>query len=151
MNTATPMIARSGRIVKVDDNHLTIRFERQSACSACRAAKACAGNTPSAELVLAHPPGTRYCTGDLVEVGVAEDAALRATLVTYLIPLAGFVLAMLAAAAAGLADGAIVLASLAGLGGGFVALRRIARRPGLQLQPALLEPGTSIPDQETHP
>ncbi len=146
-----PMIARAGRIVAVADDRLTVRFERQSACSACRAAKACAGNTPESELVIARPAGSHYCTGDTVQVGVAEGIALRATLTAYLVPLGGFVLAMLAAAALGLPDAAVLAASLAGLGAGFMALRRIARNPGIQLQPALLEAGTSKLDQEIHP
>ncbi len=144
-----PMIARTGRIVHMDDACLTVRFERQSACTACRAAKACAGNTPSTELVVARPPGSHYRCGDSVEVGVAEDAALRATLATYLVPLAGLLLAMLGAAALGLAEGAIVLASLGGLAAGFLALRRIARRPALQLQPALLAAHPNL-HQEIH-
>lgn len=145
-----PMIARVGRIVAVTDHHLTVRFERQSACSACRAAKACAGAAPEGELAIPLPAGGRYCTGDSVEVGVLEHIALRATLAAYLIPLAGFLLAMLAAAACALPDAAVLAASLAGLAAGFIALRRIVRRPGFQLQPVLLAPGVRTLDQENH-
>ncbi|THF59364.1 SoxR reducing system RseC family protein [Pseudothauera rhizosphaerae] len=149
--SAAPMIARSGRIVQVGEDRLTVRFERPSACGSCRSANVCAGNTPANELVLARPPGRDYRTGDTVQVGVAEDAALRATAAAYLVPLAGFVLAMLAAAAFGLPDGAVLAASLAGLGAGLLALRRIARRPALQLQPALLDAGEPHLHEEIHP
>lgn len=149
--SAEPMITRSGRVVRVDGDRLTVRFERQSACVSCRAAKACAGNTPSSEIELERPPGLHYRVGDEVRVGLAEHNALRATLAAYLIPLAGFVLAMLLGAALGLPDAAVLAASLCGLGGGLLALRRLARRPGLQLQPMLLDTGNPPFPEEIHP
>ncbi len=55
-----------------------------------------------------------------------------------------------AAAACALPDAAVLAASLAGLAAGFIALRRIVRRPGFQLQPVLLAPGVRTLDQENH-
>lgn len=134
------MLARAGRVVSVSAGHVVVRFERESACAACRAAKVCAGSTPTRDLVVPRPRHRRLLPGDPVQVGVAETSALRATAIAYLTPLAGLITGMALASAAGLAEGVVALASLAGLAGGFAAMRRIARLPANRIAPVLLEP-----------
>ena len=133
-----PMLEREGRVVSVADGRLTLRFERASACGACRAAKVCGGNAPTRELVLALPSGSALRPGDSLRVALSEAAALRATLLAYLAPLAGLVAAMGAAALAGLPDGAVAAASFAGLAAGYAVLRRLAARAAANLQPVVL-------------
>jgi sigma-E factor negative regulatory protein RseC len=134
-----PMLEREGRVVSIGDGRLTLRFERASACGACRAAKVCGGNAPTRELVLALPSGAAPHPGDTLCVGVSEAAALRATLYTYLVPLTGLMAAMGGAAFAGLADGAVAAASFAGLAAGYAALRRLAAHATANLQPVVLD------------
>ena len=138
------MVARRARVVALGTDSITLRFDRTPACGGCRAAKACAGNAPDGELALplrgARPPAV----GDIVAVGVAGEAALRATALTHATPLAGFLVAMGLAALAGLPEGGIAAASFAGLAAGFALLRVLARRPAWQLEPVLLDP--SAPD-----
>ena len=132
-----PMLERSGRIVALDARQLTVRFEAASACGACRAAKVCAGSAPTRDLVVPRPAGA-FATGDRIYVGLREDAAMRAAALAYLAPLAGLGIALVAAALAGLPDDAIALASFAGLGVGFAAVRVLARRAAPRLQPSVI-------------
>lgn len=156
MNTCgdddTPaMLTREGQIVSVSAEHVVVRFERESACSACRAAKVCAGSTPMRDLVLPRPAHRQLLPGDSVHVGVAETSALRATAIAYMTPLVGLIAGMALASAAGLAEGVVALASLAGLVGGFLAMRRVARNPANRIAPVLLEPNVSDTPKENHP
>jgi positive regulator of sigma E activity len=148
MNATTPQMVRTGRIVRVSDGHLIVRVERPSACHGCRAASMCTGRAPARELLVERPVGSRHCAGDTVAVGIDEDTAVFAALAAYLPPLAGFLLAMLAAVASGLPDEAVAAASLGGTTAGFVALRRLARRSRFQRRPVLHEVGARKPDQE---
>jgi sigma-E factor negative regulatory protein RseC len=140
-----PMLEREGRVVAVDGGRLTLRFERASACGACRAAKVCSGNTPTRDLVLPLPSGAAPRPGDLLWVGVSESAALRATALAYLAPLAGLLGAMGAAALAGLPDGAIAAVSFAGLAAGYAALHRLAGHAAHALRPVVLDAARRAP------
>ncbi len=131
-----PMLEREGRVIAVDGDRATVRFERASACGACRAAKVCAGGAPTRDLVMTLPAGTTR-PGDTLCVGVSGSAALRATVVAYFTPLAGLAAAMGAAALAGLPDSWIAAASFAGLGAGYTWLRRLAHRA--RLTPVVLD------------
>jgi len=140
-----PMLEREGRVVAVGAGRLTLRFERASACGACRAAKVCSGNTPTRELVLPLPAGAAPRPGDLLCVGVSEAAALRATALAYLAPLAGLLGAMGAAALVGLPDGAVAVASFAGLAAGYAVLHRLAGRAAHALRPVVLDSARRAP------
>lgn len=143
MPDGAAMITREGRVVSVSADHVVVRFERESACAACRAAKVCAGNTPTQDLVLDRPHSRRLVPGDVLRVGVPEASALRATATAYLTPLAGLLLGMVAAVLAGLPEALVVTASFAGLGAGLLAMRRLARRPASALTPTLLDSSES--------
>jgi len=131
-------IERDGEVVAANARGLTVRFEAASACGGCRAAKVCAGAAPTRELVLPHPAGRRIGCGETVRVAVDEAATLRAAALVYLAPLAGLALGLIAAVLAGLPDDAVALASFAGLGVGFAAAARVARRPAWRPQPAVV-------------
>lgn len=145
------MLTREGRVVSVAADHVVVRFERESACSACRAAKVCAGNTPTRDLVLPRPLRRELRPGDPVQVGVPETSALRATTIAYLTPLTGLLSGMALASAAGLTEGLVALASLTGLGAGFLVMRQVAQNPANRIAPVLLEPNASDTPKENHP
>ncbi len=149
-HTAATMLTRTGRVVSAHASHIVVRFERESACSSCRAAKACGGNISTSDLVLPQPANHTLYPGDLVQVGVAEGSALRSTIIAYITPLAGLLTGMALASVIGLSDGLVALASLLGLGIGFFAMRRLALRPGNRITPILLEANTSGKPKENH-
>ena len=142
----TAMVARHGRVVAIEGDHARVRFERESACSACRAAKVCAGNTPTRDLDVMLPAEHRLLPGDLVRVGVAEASALRATLIAYVVPLIGLVAGMAIASLAGQSEPVIVFASLAGLVAGLAGMRRLARHPLNRIAPVLLDASSDNPN-----
>lgn len=143
------MMRRSGRVSAAEDGRLVVRFERASACGSCHAAKVC-GSADTTELVL-DAAGTRYCTGDAVEVEIEGAAALRALAVTHLLPLLGLLFGMAVASLTGLTDAAIAALSFAGLGLGLIASRRLARHPALQPRPRLSSDPTPACPASDHP
>ena len=142
----SPMVTRHGRVIAVAGDHARVRFERESACGACRAAKVCAGNTPTRDLDVALPAGHRLSAGDLVRVGIAEASALRATLIAYVIPLLGLVTGMALASLTGQSEPVVVFASLAGLAAGVAGMRRLARHPLNRIAPVLLDASSDNPN-----
>lgn len=148
-----PMIAREGRVVAIHEDHpvvrAVVRFERASACAACRAARLCAGNSATRDLALALPAGYRVSVGDRVRVGVAEASALRATLIVYLTPLAGLLAGLALGSAAGFGDAGAAVLGFTGLGGGLWAMHHLAERPTNRLEPILLDPTSTKPTEET--
>lgn len=140
--TSDELITRSGRVVAVEGAQAQVRFEQESACSACRAAKVCAGNSPTRDIVVAIDAGRALSIGDRVEVGVSAATALRATAIAYTTPLAGLLVGMMAGTVSGLPEPAVVFISLAGLAIGFATMGRFARRPGNRLTPVLLDSST---------
>ncbi|MFA7607847.1 MAG: SoxR reducing system RseC family protein [Rhodocyclaceae bacterium] len=145
----TPMVTRDGRVIAIEGGHARVRFERESACGACRAAKVCAGNAPTSDLDVALPAGHHLSAGDSVRVGVAEASALRATLIAYVVPLLGLVTGMALASLTGQREPVVVLASLAGLAAGVAGMRRLARHPLNRIAPVLLDSGSDNPN--SHP
>lgn len=129
------MMSRSGRVVAVDNDQLTVRFEGASACGSCRANKVC-GSGSATELVL-DGGGCASRVGDQVDVDVDAATAFRALAVAYLLPVAGFLAGMGVASASGVAELGIAGISFAGLGLGVIASRRLGRHPSLQPAPRL--------------
>lgn len=149
-----PMIAREGRVVEIHQDppmaRAVVRFERASACTACRAARLCAGNSTTRDLALALPAGYRLSVGDRVRVGVPEASALRATLIAYITPLAGLLAGLALGSAAGFGDAGAAVLGFSGLGGGLWAMRHLAERPANRLEPVLLDPTSTEPTEENH-
>ncbi|HHB12014.1 MAG TPA: hypothetical protein ENK62_02295 [Chromatiales bacterium] len=125
------MIEQPARVVAIDGPYAWVEAERQSACGQCSAQAGCGTG------VLARALGRRSVrlrtlnrvaaeVGDRVTVGIDEHVLLRGALLMYGLPLA----TMIAGAAWGLVlwgEPGSVLAGLAGLGVGFLAVRRRSR------------------------
>jgi len=89
------VIVESGWVTKVEPGALWVETIQRSTCDSCSAQKGCgqrvlaqlAGHT--AQLRVAVPAADRriYCSGDRVEIGIAEHAVVASSLAVYLVPL----------------------------------------------------------------
>ncbi len=138
------LLLRQAQVIAVDTGQVIVRLERITACSACPSAKLCGAGTRSQDLSVPYSAPEQLAPGDQVTIGISPTAALRATAVAYLTPLAGLVTAMALASAGGLADGTVALLSLLGLGLGFIAMRQLAHHPNQRLVPVLITADTPV-------
>jgi positive regulator of sigma E activity len=148
------LLVRQARVVAVDAGQVVVRLERVAACSACPGAKLCGAGSRSQDFSVPHSAPEPIAPGDQVMIGIAPTAALRATAVAYLTPLAGLITAMALASACGFADGAVAVFSLVGLGLGFIAMRHLARHPSQRIAPVLFTADTPVhcnPHSENKP
>lgn len=132
------LLVRQARVVAVDAGQVLVRLERVAACSACPGGKLCGAGSRSQDFNMPYSASEQIAPGDQVMIGIAPTAALRATAVAYLTPLAGLITAMVLASACGLADGAVAVLSLLGLGLGFIAMRHLARHPSQRIAPVFV-------------
>ena len=110
-----------------------IDVDNSAVCPRCAAGKGCgagllAGTPKSRRVEVAVRPDLSLVKGDRVELVLATDRLLRATLISYGLPLLG---ALLLAAIAGLlelSDAAAAVATVAGIGAGWIAGRRLLER-----------------------
>jgi sigma-E factor negative regulatory protein RseC len=145
------MIEERATVVEVGPGVAWVQTERRTACDSCRVNKGC-GTGVIAKMVgrrssvvrALDPVGAR--PGELVIIGIGEDAILRGSSAVYLVPL-------LAMFGAGIAGGAVlspfaasgaewpgIVCALAGLCGGLWWLKRYAEavRNDARFQPVVL-------------
>ena len=117
------MIEEGATVVDVAEGFVWVETRRRSACGHCDSAETC-GTSALAKLFgerrnrlrIDDPVGLR--TGDQVVIGIANGALVRASLTAYLLPLIVLVTAAGIGTALQLAEGAVALLGLAGLGSG---------------------------------
>ena len=140
------MIREQGVVIRIEGRFAWIETRQQSACGSCSAADGC-GTSALASLferrarALRVPNDIGASVGQTVTLGLSEGGLVRAAFLVYMIPL----LTMIGAGvAAGLMapgnEGLTVVASLAGLGGGLLLVRRKGQRleDDPRYQPVLL-------------
>lgn len=74
---------RSGTVVREDAHGVMVRFGRLAACAGCSAC----GRDKKETVIFVHGQAK---VGDVVSVQMADAQVLRASLMTYLVPLVGF-------------------------------------------------------------
>ena len=116
------MIARSGRILTVQDGMATIRVDTPTACASCGSRGAC-GRTG---LTVRLPVAAALGAGEPVTLSMEEGVLARGALRAYLLPATTLLFGAIALSAFG--DLAAVAGALAGLGIGLIAQRILARR-----------------------
>lgn len=133
------MIEESGQIVSLDGDYAWVETERKNACSSCSANKGCGTG------VLSKVYGKRFnrvkalnninaAPGEMVVIGLAEDALVRGSLAVYGLPLLSlFLMALLGSAVAAeigmqKADGLVAIFGLTGLALGFYLVRLFSRK-----------------------
>jgi sigma-E factor negative regulatory protein RseC len=131
------VLETSGTVIAVEAGQVVIATEARSACAHC-AASGCTGGV-LAQLFPARRNRVRLdntidaALGERVIVGLPDSVLVRASLLVYLVPVAGMILAAATAGHAGLGAagqaGAALLGLLAGLASvGLFAESRVARR-----------------------
>lgn len=140
-----PMIKEIARIAEIDESGVWIEPQRQSTCGGCSANKVCSvnalhqvlGNKRSRMRLLTDQPLSK---GQLVLVGLEEDALAKGTLAVYGMPLLGLIVGAGIGEALALADGIVALAGITGLLLGLMGVRRFSRKAAASsdYQPQLL-------------
>ena len=126
------MITEQAIVTRRDGNRVEIEIERGSACGHCELNQGC-GTGAIGRLLgnrgkpLVIETERDLNPGDRLQLGLPETALVRASLVTYGLPLLAMFAAGLAAAALGLSEGWLTLASIAGFAIGFKLAARLAR------------------------
>jgi sigma-E factor negative regulatory protein RseC len=113
--------------------HAVVGVDALVVCARCAAGKGCgAGLFGSSsrlrQIEVSVPQGLQVSEGDLVEIAMAPNNLLRASLIVYGLPLVGAVLAAALAFGLQLGDVAASAAALAGLGAGLVYGRWMLQR-----------------------
>ncbi len=148
------MITETGRIVAIEDDCLWVETVQKSTCQSCAAEKGCGqslvskwgGQTSFIRVLLEGREPEDYRLHDLVSVGIPEEVVAKGSLFVYLTPLLGLVVAALAGNAWALSEGAVMLLSLCGFGGGALAVRyhSFYFRNDRRVQPVLLDDTTPV-------
>lgn len=141
------MIEEVVQVSRVDASGIWISADRQSACSACSAKKSCSQGAlsdwmpgKSVEMTVVNPAGLAPEVGQNVVIGLEEGSLMRASVLVYLVPLLMLVVGAMLARALDGGEGVQILAGLAGLAAGFMAVRWYSGRTDAKscYQPTLL-------------
>ncbi|MBU6953729.1 SoxR reducing system RseC family protein [Hahella sp. HN01] len=128
------MILETGKVVAVGDHEVWVRTTRESVCQSCSARKGCGSRllnqmSDGASTQIKVAKTFDVDVGDEVEIGVAEQALLNASLLVYLAPLiAMIILAGVSQSLLHWPDLGVALAGLSGLGLGFVFVKILSSR-----------------------
>ncbi|WP_052699880.1 SoxR reducing system RseC family protein [Martelella endophytica] len=130
------LVEARATVVGFRRDRVIVQTGRESACSACEIATNCGSSSlhkmlgkADTRLELAHEGD--LAIGQAVTLSVPESGLLTAAMLTYLLPLAGLILATVVAASTGASEDMTILAAAIGLVIGFLAARRVASMPGL--------------------
>ena len=129
------MIEETATVVAVHGDYAEVETERRSSCGGCEARHGC-GTSLLAKVFGAKRSRMQAMNavaaqpGERVVIGLAENALLKISLASYLVPLLGLLVGAMAgeALAAGQTEAYSMLGGLAGLGAGLGWLYRFARR-----------------------
>jgi sigma-E factor negative regulatory protein RseC len=114
------MIEEGARVVSVAPGLAWVETSRRSACGSCHSSEGCGISAvsklfPARTNRLQVADAIGVSVGDLVVIGIAEDALTRASLLAYLLPLATLILGAGGAELAGAGEGAGALLGILGL------------------------------------
>lgn len=117
---------RSGTVVKEEPQGVLVRFGRLAACAGCAAC----GRDKKETTIFVYGEAK---VGDVVSVQMPEAQVLRASLITYLTPLAGLLVGLGIGGWAGAwRDGPMLLAGFLGLALGAGLIMMVDKRLGTQ-------------------
>lgn len=81
-----------GKVIKVEDNKLTIKLKRTEACAKCRA---CTAGMASKDMIINAVNLCNASIDDNVEIVLEDNNFIKAVLIMYGIPLAGLMFGVL--------------------------------------------------------
>jgi positive regulator of sigma E activity len=121
---------------------VVVDIDATAACPRCASGKGCGAAlfmSTTRQIEMPCPPDIVLASGDIVEISLASDSLLRASLLVYALPMSTALAAVGLAYGLSLGDAAAATAALAGLFVGLaIARRRIAQRACLrQFTPAI--------------
>ncbi len=130
------MLRELGHVESVHDGVAWVVCASKADCQRCREGRGCGGGLLGRLLgdrlhrIQAATAGHDVTAGDRVELGLPESALLKGAMQVYALPLAGFfLLPVLLRWLGGIqSDGALLLAGAAGLLGGILVGRQLAKR-----------------------
>ena len=150
------MLIENAQVIAVDHGRTMVKTQRGDACHSCSAKGACSamGGSKDMTVEVMNPIGAR--AGDRVELALPEGSFLKASVVTYLIPLGGFGLGAVLGQILGprwgwSADGLSGVLSLIGLALAIVLVTWFNRRLSVREAyiPKIVRILPSLPDGET--
>lgn len=155
------MITEAGRIVAIDSECLWVETIQRSTCQSCSAEKGCGqslvakwgGKTSFIRVLLEGRDASRYQLHDEVTIGIPDAVVANGSLLVYLTPLVGMMVALFTAEWFSLPEGGVIALSALGLlsGGLLVRWHSHRHRNDRRVQPVLLddtEPVTWSPSGE---
>jgi sigma-E factor negative regulatory protein RseC len=124
------------RVIAVESDRLVVAADRISACAACAQAKGCGTKVLMSMsrtdlMTLPRPVGLVVRAGDEVDVSMSGNSLLAGVGLAYLLPAVTFVIALSAAAGAGLSDVASAGLAVAALALSFVPVVLVERHAKL--------------------
>ena len=155
------MLTEEGQVISVQGTEALVRTQRTEACHACKAKGACdaMGGSKDVEMVVLNY--IRAKSGDRVELALPESSLLKASIITYALPMAalmiGAVAGQLFASALGWsADTASIVLGAIGLGLSILAVMGLNRMVSgrehyipriIRVLPPLAAPGGKVEGQ----
>jgi sigma-E factor negative regulatory protein RseC len=134
MNSAADaMLEHTGTVIEADEHTALIETVRRSACGHCSSGDSCgisvlAGVFKQRGNFVRVNNHMHLKPGDQAVLGIAESTLLRAALWAYMVPLVVMLAFAMFASAAGLSDGYVFIASMAGLFNGLYLARLVRAR-----------------------
>jgi sigma-E factor negative regulatory protein RseC len=126
----------------------TIEVDVAAVCPRCAAGKGCGAgvlgaNRGKKRVVVVIDPGLHLNEGDQVQLTLAANNILRASMIVYGIPMLGAVIGAAAAYGLSLGDLGAAMAAIGGLGGGLLFSRRQLHRTDClrEFTPTVARPG----------
>ena len=114
-------MTNKGIVKEVNGEMLTVEFERHEACGDCHACMRGSSDCSKHTVTL---PGKAE-VGDLVVVEMDDSHVMAASALAYMIPFAGFMIALLICWAAGLSEPMMALGALAGTALAYLLMRAL--------------------------
>ena len=144
------MLREQGRVVAVESGAVWVETIQKSVCGGCAAKSGCGqrllaslGVQPNYLKVLLANDGVpnRYNVGDVITIGIPEQAVVKASLLAYLLPLIVFVFFTAGAHVLFNSDPLSIIVGTVGLlaGGVLVRLYTLRQRNNRDLQPKIVE------------
>ena len=144
------MLREQGRIVAVESSTVWVETIQKSVCGSCAAKPGCGqrllasfGAQPNYLKVLLANDGAanKHNVGDVVTIGIPEQAVVKVSLLIYLLPLIVFLFFTAGAHSLSNSDPLSIVAGILGLfvGGILVRLYTFRQRNNHNLQPKIIE------------
>ncbi len=148
------MVESRATVTAHDAKWAYLRAERRSTCASCSVAHGCGTaalgklfKDKGVELRIKNTFDAR--TGERIVIGLSDNALLFASLLAYMVPLAGLIFGAMLASGLGYGEGVSAIAGITGLGLGFLLTGRLRGGENERFKPVFLRrAGESYAEQK---